>query len=198
LYWFDKRDDEAAVRLMRAAVSGEGAPVVLWSREGVTSGPLLHDGALYWLQLNALWRSSLDGTDPKNLAIPERHGQTLQRMAADEIGIYFAWSDGVAIGTSKYNDDSGRIEVVSRDDNHTGTSLGLATDAKNIYTLTYARNFLGFSLDRIAKSDGEMEHLLIGSGEESALAVDDVALYMTQSNSKKSADGQVLRIQKRW
>lgn len=81
--------------------------------------------------------------------------------------------------------------------------LAIVTDETHAYTLTNypkLRSTRAHRTEKVEESSAEMHGVwwALSDPGPSALAVDDVALYVSSPGSAKHADGQVLRIQKRW
>lgn len=209
LYWLDKRSDEFSVRLISAAVSGDGDTRVLWTRDHVTRGPLIVDNELYWLEeASEFWRANLDGSDAQLLAASERRDEQLHVMASDGKGFYFGWSDDDHdSGVSVYDASSKSLERIGTDaHNDHGTPVVLALDDENVYVqIHYPRSrplrTSLFRLDKSAKSSSELTHVHVTNAHVSAASqpVDAESVYITSTNYEPDREEpEILRIRKRW
>lgn len=208
LYWFDQREGEPSVRLMSAAVSGEGEARQLWERSEVTRGPLVVQDRIYWIETEkTFWRSDLDGSDAAQVASSEREGERVRVMASEGDAFYFGWSDDHTSGVSVYDADSKHFERIGTDaHNDHGIPIALAVDDRAVYVQIYyprsqQRTTALFRMQKTPKASRELSFLSYtdASVETVSQPVDNDSLYFRTPSDYPDPDGSwIVRIRKRW
>lgn len=209
LYWFDRGEDESTVRLMSATTSGDDAhPTELWTRDVVTSGPLIAGDKLYWIERgHSFWRSNLDGSDASQLAATDRENETLHVLATDGERFYLGWSDGRTSGVSVYDADAQSIERIGTDaHNEDGVPVALALDDDTLYVLLhYPKRRMPttslFRMRKALKSNAELSHVFYTDADatRATIPLDEDSVYFTSPRESLVGEGpQIIRIRKRW
>jgi hypothetical protein len=204
LYWIDQRDGERESRLMSAAVSGDAPPEVLWTRADVSTGPLLSDGEVYWIeQQSTFWSAASDGSGETRRATSADSNESLCVMTRDGDRIDVGWSSGKSQGVSVFDTNDASFERVRNVSEDRGVPVAIVADDDNFYVVSHDSKQRRMNLIRTPRSESEAPELLMlwtttGADPDDALAVDDVAVYVTTPSFIANHGRAILRIRKRW
>lgn len=124
-------------------------------------------------------------------------------MTRDGDRIDVGWFIGKSQGVSVFDTNDASFERVRNFSEERGVPVAIVADEDNFYTVSHDSKQRRMYLTRTPKSEAEAQELLMlwtttGADPDDALAVDDVAVYVTTPSYIANHGRGILRIRKRW